>query len=277
MSNSGIVGGGAAVRLGAFLFVALVGFAVPSAAQQPTSEQISAIRANCRSDYQRYCSSVPTGGSASLQCLEQNSAKLSGACQQAVSAAMGTSAPAPSQPASTGAAPAPTAAETKATLASWSTWPHTMNYDGAAVVVYQPQAMSWPEESTLNVRTAIAITRQGQTQPIVGTIEFSGRTTTDFSTRMVTVYDLKLTATHFPSLDTSASIELEGKIRQALPRMGAKSVPLDNVLLGLKDKPANPGGITLNLDPPVIFHSSRPRASWSSTASRPWHRRGKVA
>src|ERR1051325_6604628 len=88
VSNSGFVGGGAAVRLGAFLFVALAGFSLPSAAQQPTSEQISAIRANCRSDYQRYCSSVPAGGSASLQCLEQNSAKLSGACQQAVSAAM---------------------------------------------------------------------------------------------------------------------------------------------------------------------------------------------
>jgi hypothetical protein len=257
VSNSGFVGGGAAVRLGAFLFVALAGFSLPSAAQQPTSEQISAIRANCRSDYQRYCSSVPAGGSASLQCLEQNSAKLSGACQQAVSAAMDSSAAAPS-PGSTGAAPAPSAAETKATLASWSTWPHTMNYNGATVVVYQPQPVSWPQESTLNVRTAIAITRKGQTQPIVGTIEFSGRTTTDFSTRMVTVYDLKLTATHFPSLDTSASSELEGRIREALPRMGAKSVPLDNVLLGLKDQPANPTGVTLNLDPPVIFHSSRP-------------------
>lgn len=67
-----------------FLFV----LAGSAGAQQPTQAQASAIRSSCRSDYRANCSEVPTGGSAALQCLEQNLAKLSAACQQAVKAAM---------------------------------------------------------------------------------------------------------------------------------------------------------------------------------------------
>lgn len=247
---------GAIRAVTSFAFVlALAGFAGSAAAQQPTQAQINAIKSNCRSDYMKFCSSVPTGGSASLQCLEQNSAKLSGTCQSSVTAAMGASQPAATQPA---AAPNPTPAQTKATLAAWSSWPHTIDYNGASVVVYQPQAISWPEQTLLSARTALAITRKGEKQPIVGTIEFAGDTTTDFTTRTVTVFNLRLLSSHFPSLDTNAATELEGKIRAALLKLGPKSVPLDNVLLSLKDKPANPNGVTLSQDPPVIFHSSRP-------------------
>jgi len=264
-----LVEAGTIRRVASFAFVlALAGFAGSASAGQPTQAQISAIKSNCRSDYMQYCSSVPTGGSASLQCLEQNSAKLSGACQAAVNAAMGGSSqpaaqPAPqpaAQPATTqpAAVTNPTPAQTKATLAAWSSWPHTIDYNGASVVVYQPQAISWPDQTLLSARTALAITRKGEKQPIVGTIEFAGDTTTDFTTRMVTVYHLRLLSSHFPSLDTNAANQLEEKIRAALPAMGAKSVPLDNVLLSLKDKPANPNGVALNQDPPVIFHSSRP-------------------
>ena len=54
---------------------------------KPSSAQISAIRANCRSDYPKVCAGVPTGGAAALQCLEKNKAKLSAACEKAVAAA----------------------------------------------------------------------------------------------------------------------------------------------------------------------------------------------
>jgi hypothetical protein len=85
--------------------------------QKPSSSQIAAIRSACRSDYQRNCAGVPTGGAAALQCLEKNKANLSGSCQKAVSAASGgapapaasATAPAdtgPAGPAGPGAAPA---------------------------------------------------------------------------------------------------------------------------------------------------------------------------
>jgi hypothetical protein len=55
----------------------------------PTQAQQQAIRSNCQSDYRTYCASVPTGGQASLQCLQKNMSTLSAACQQAVQAATG--------------------------------------------------------------------------------------------------------------------------------------------------------------------------------------------
>ena len=80
------------------------------AVAEPTEAQTSAIRSNCRSDYMSYCSSVPRGGAASLDCLKQNVAKLSTACQQAVNAIGGAPAPAPAAKAAP-AAPTKPAAE----------------------------------------------------------------------------------------------------------------------------------------------------------------------
>ena len=63
--------------------------AASTTAKKPTSAQAAAIRSACRSDYQKVCAGVPTGGSAALQCLEQNKSKVSAPCQQAVGAAGG--------------------------------------------------------------------------------------------------------------------------------------------------------------------------------------------
>jgi len=79
----------------------------------PTQAQQQAIRSSCQSDYRAYCASVPTGGSAALQCLQKNVASLSPSCQQAVQAASGgasTAAPeGGTAPAATTTAPATTA------------------------------------------------------------------------------------------------------------------------------------------------------------------------
>jgi hypothetical protein len=52
--------------------------------QAPTDAQRSGIRAQCRADYQAHCASIPPGGKASLQCLQQNMSSLSSGCQAAV-------------------------------------------------------------------------------------------------------------------------------------------------------------------------------------------------
>ena len=79
--------------------------AASTTAKKPTSAQAAAIRSACRSDYQKVCAGVPTGGSAALQCLEQNKSKVSAPCQQAVGAAGGDAATAAAGSAAT-AAPA---------------------------------------------------------------------------------------------------------------------------------------------------------------------------
>jgi hypothetical protein len=68
----------------------------PSFAQQrPTQAQSNAIRQSCRADYEANCASVPTGGMASLQCLQQHYSQLSQPCAKAVGATMGSSQTAP--------------------------------------------------------------------------------------------------------------------------------------------------------------------------------------
>jgi Cysteine rich repeat len=90
--------------------------AASGAAKKPSSAQIAAIRSACRSDYQRDCAGVPTGGAAALNCLKDNASKLSPNCRKAVDAAGGGATPpaaggaaATAEPAAApAAAPAPT-------------------------------------------------------------------------------------------------------------------------------------------------------------------------
>jgi Cysteine rich repeat len=89
--------------MAAILFAA----AVPAYSQAPTDAQRSAIRSQCRSDYQANCASVPPGGKASLQCLQQNMSSLSPGCQAAVRAVEAPAVPkAESAPAAATAKPA---------------------------------------------------------------------------------------------------------------------------------------------------------------------------
>ncbi|MDO8398861.1 MAG: cysteine rich repeat-containing protein [Bradyrhizobium sp.] len=68
--------------------------AASTTASKPTDAQVAAIRSACRSDYQKVCAGVPTGGAPALQCLEKNKAKVSAPCAQAVNAPSGGAAPA---------------------------------------------------------------------------------------------------------------------------------------------------------------------------------------
>jgi len=76
-------------------------------AQQPSQDQIAAVRASCRSDFMAHCSGVQPGGKDALDCLKRNLAKLSGSCQTAVNALTPPSPPANAAPAA--AAPPPAA------------------------------------------------------------------------------------------------------------------------------------------------------------------------
>src|SRR5258707_14066265 len=89
----------------ASLAVGLTAVSLAAESQQPTQAQVSAIRSNCRADYQKLCASVPPGGAASLSCLQQHVTQTSPGCQQALRAVSGASAS--TAPAATaGAAPA---------------------------------------------------------------------------------------------------------------------------------------------------------------------------
>jgi hypothetical protein len=140
-----------------------------------------------------------------------------------------------------------------------ASWPHTVTGPGgASVTVYQPQAISWPDQKTLTARAAMAITPKGATTPIIGTVEVSFPTVADPAAQSVTLGTPTLTASHFPSLDTGQAGQLEDRIKAALPDIARKQVPLNAILLSLKEPPQAARSVTVNNDPPVIFHSDRP-------------------
>jgi hypothetical protein len=109
----------------AFIVTALFAVATPAFSQAPTDAQRSAIRSECRSDYEAHCASVPPGGAASLQCLQKSMSSLSSSCQTAVRAveppAASKAEPAPAAAAAPAAATAKPAAETAAPKAAEST------------------------------------------------------------------------------------------------------------------------------------------------------------
>jgi hypothetical protein len=104
-----------------------------AAAKPPSSAQVAAVKSACRADYPKVCASVPPGGAPALECLEKNKAKVSPACEKAVTAAAGGGAAATAAPA--GAAPPAAAAPAAA----------------PAVIVLRPLR---PREELLIVRSA---------------------------------------------------------------------------------------------------------------------------
>jgi pyruvate/2-oxoglutarate dehydrogenase complex dihydrolipoamide acyltransferase (E2) component len=107
----------------AWLSALVIALIVPAVAQQPTDEQRNAIRSACRSDYEANCASVPPGGAASLQCLQKNMSKLSGACKQAVNAIEPETAAPKTETTTAPATPAPAKAATPAAAPKATTPP----------------------------------------------------------------------------------------------------------------------------------------------------------
>ncbi|MBS0326769.1 MAG: hypothetical protein JSS46_09520 [Proteobacteria bacterium] len=144
------------------------------------------------------------------------------------------------------------------TLPPMASWPNTITLHGSTVTVSEPQAIAWPEHRTLTARAAVSIMRPGARTPLRGTVEVSANTETDYTTRTVTYSGMKLVSTKFPSLDTAQAAQVEAQMRDVIPALGAKRVPIDAVLLSLKEPPVPPRNVVLANDPPAIFYSARP-------------------
>lgn len=148
----------------------------------------------------------------------------------------------------------PSAAQTPAAAPAW---PHTLTVGGATVVVYQPQAIDWPNHETLTTREAMAITLPGDAAPVLGTTEISFSTQTDAATGQVFLSNPQLITSHFPTLNTDRAARIEARIRQVLPDRPLRPVPLQSVLLSLRQQ-TTPERPAVSNDPPAIFYSTKP-------------------
>jgi len=246
-----------AARAGFVIAAVWSGVVLQAAAQQPTPEQAAAIKQACRSDYIAHCSAVQPGGAAALDCLRGQGAQLSATCRTALQPVMG-SPPAAAAAAGTPAVPATAPRPATSSLPPSATWPHTIASQGGTAVVYQPQVVSWPERRTLNTRIAMAVTPEGAKTPIYGTAAVAFASTVDLGTRLVTLTAPVLQATQFPAANTDQAVRIEARIRAALDGSGPRQVPLDMVLLSLRNHDAGASNVALDNTPPRIFSSTRP-------------------
>ncbi len=150
------------------------------------------------------------------------------------------------------------AAPTAGTLASAQDWPHTIQGQNGSVTVYTPQVIDWPGRTELDARVVVSLLPKGTTTPILGTLEITGTTETDQASRIVTVSGFKLKSSHFPSLDTSRAAGLDQKIQAALASMPPKPVPLDLVLLSLRQAAPDIRPVAVSNTPPAIYYSAGP-------------------
>jgi len=248
---------------GAGIALALL-VSAPAYAQQPTPAQADAIRSACRSDFMSHCRGVTPGGAEALQCLKQNAAQSSAACQSALAAVGGGAAAAPqAAPATAPAAPAaaPRAAPAKAAAPAAPAvdqWPHTITTANGAATVYQPQVISWPDQRVLNTRGVVGVTPAGAKQAMLGTVEISFTTAVDLPERTVILTEPRLVSAKFPTLDDARNAQLQERIREVLSGLGVKRVPVAMVTASLAQSAQKPPEVAIENSPPVIFASARP-------------------
>src|ERR1700726_4026620 len=89
-----------------------------------------------------------------------------------------------------------------------ATWPTTITEGNATATIYEPQPTSWPGRTTVNATAAMMIAKAG-VKPIVGTVDISAATQTDFTGRWVTFSHIRVLATHFPMLDTDQAAKVQ--------------------------------------------------------------------
>ena len=135
-------------------------------------------------------------------------------------------------------------------------WPRQLQLSNAMLTVYQPQVESW-QGNQLAFRAAVAAKAQGANTETFGVIWGSARTEVDRVARQVTLEELRLTRSNFPTLPDNGAAYLS-ELQQ--PFQGAaRTIALDRLEASLAASgTAPPGGVPVQNDPPQIFVSNSP-------------------
>jgi hypothetical protein len=133
-------------------------------------------------------------------------------------------------------------------------WPRQLTKAGSTLIYYQPQVDEWKDFSDLSWRMAFSLTPAGGKE-VVGVVELQGHTDVDNDDKMVLISNLKITDTHFPSLDPASTRQMDQLVRTFLPP--TITVSLYRLVAAAK-KPEGVSGVAVNNDPPTIVVSYRP-------------------
>ncbi len=135
-------------------------------------------------------------------------------------------------------------------------WPRTYQLADASLAVYQPQVESW-HGNRLDFRAAVGATPQAGGNEAFGVIWGTARTRVDRTTRMVSLEDLTLTRSSFPTLaDNGAAYRSE--LQQKLPS-SPPTIALDRLEASLAaSSGVQPRGVSVDNRPPRIIVSNTP-------------------
>lgn len=139
-------------------------------------------------------------------------------------------------------------------------WPREMEAPNAKVIVYQPQLEKF-DRNILEARTAVSVTMKEKSEPVFGAIWIRARVKTDFSTRMVSLESVRVTAVKFPNAKKDQEEQLIRFLEKEIPKWDLR-LSLDRILANLelikevkevdKDLKHAPPKIILATEPSVL-------------------------
>jgi len=135
-------------------------------------------------------------------------------------------------------------------------WPREFKLNNATLFMFQPQVNSW-DGHLLDFRAAVGVKPAGSDQETFGVIWATARTHVDRVTRMVTLEDLTLTKSNFPTLADNGAAYMQTLQKQLSP--AKRIIALDRLEASLAASgTVKPTGIPVNNTPPQVLVSYTP-------------------
>ncbi|MBP7081484.1 MAG: hypothetical protein KBA96_10250 [Rhodocyclaceae bacterium] len=134
-------------------------------------------------------------------------------------------------------------------------WPRQVQLDGATATIYQPEVDAW-DGNQIQVRGAVSIKATGSEVVSFGSVSATARTEVDRSARTVTIQDVAITKSNFPTLGTQGTAyaqDLQMKLGQK-PQV----LSLDRIQASLKATGVKAPSFQVKNDPPKIIISISP-------------------
>lgn len=158
--------------------------------------------------------------------------------------------------ASSGSTPAQQANGAAAATPLPPVWPRQFVKGGDTILMYQPQVDSWKDHSSIEFRSALAVTPQAGGQTHYGVVTVKGDTLVDENARTVLVTNM-VTSFSWPGLSGAQAQALTQLGQSLMPASGFVDISLDQVLAYVRDT-SNIPKVELNYAPPPIYYSEVP-------------------
>jgi hypothetical protein len=169
--------------------------------------------------------------------------------------------PTPATPAAAATKSAPAAAASPAAKAATidGGWPKVGSTpDGGAILMYQPQVASWPNQKHMVMYAAVSYNAKGAQKPALGTIKAETDTRVALDQRLVHLDSIKVTESNFPTLSKDQMRPVVEAIDKAIPD-DERVIALDRILANVDKSQIIPKNVEgVKADPPPIFFSKTP-------------------